>query len=54
VIVDEMSMVDLPLFAALLRALRPGTRLVMVGDADQLPSVGAGKRVFRHDPLRTD
>ena len=42
VIVDEMSMVDLPLFAALLRALRPGTRLVMVGDADQLPSVGAG------------
>lgn len=42
VIVDEMSMVDLTLFAALLRALRPGTRLVMVGDADQLPSVGAG------------
>ena len=42
VIVDEMSMVDLQLFAALLRALRPGTRLVMVGDADQLPSVGAG------------
>ena len=42
VIVDEMSRVDLPLFAALLRALRPGTRLIMVGDADQLPSVGAG------------
>lgn len=42
VIVDEMSMVDLPLFSALLRALRPGTRLVLVGDADQLPSVGAG------------
>lgn len=42
VIVDEMSMVDMPLFAALLRALRPGTRLVLVGDADQLPSVGAG------------
>ena len=42
VIIDEMSMVDLPLFAALLRTLRPGTRLVMVGDADQLPSVGAG------------
>ena len=42
VIVDEMSMVDLTLFAALLRALRPGTRLVLVGDADQLPSVGAG------------
>ena len=42
VIVDEMSMVDLQLFDALLRALRPGTRLVLVGDADQLPSVGAG------------
>ena len=42
VIVDEMSMVDLSLFSALLRALRPGIRLVLVGDADQLPSVGAG------------
>ena len=42
VIVDEMSMVDIFLMRALLRALRPGTRLVMVGDADQLPSVGAG------------
>ena len=42
VILDEMSMVDLMLFDALLRALRPGTRLVLVGDADQLPSVGAG------------
>ena len=42
VIVDEMSMVDLTLFSTLLRALRPGTRLVLVGDADQLPSVGAG------------
>ena len=42
VIVDEMSMVDLELMRALLGALRPGSRLVMVGDADQLPSVGAG------------
>ena len=42
VILDEMSMVDVSLFSALLRALRPGTRLVLVGDADQLPSVGAG------------
>ena len=42
VIVDEMSMVDIFLLRALLRALRPGTRLIMVGDADQLPSVGAG------------
>ena len=42
VIIDEMSMVDIFLMQSLLRALRPGTRLVMVGDADQLPSVGAG------------
>lgn len=42
VIVDEMSMVDVPLMAALLRALAPGTRLIMVGDSDQLPSVGPG------------
>ena len=42
VIVDEMSMVDLPLMRALLAALRPETRLVMVGDPDQLPSVGPG------------
>lgn len=41
-LVDEMSMVDLPLMQALLSALRPGCRLVMIGDADQLPSVGAG------------
>jgi len=42
VIVDEMSMVDALLFESLLRALRPGCRLVLVGDANQLPSVGAG------------
>lgn len=42
VIVDEMSMVDIFLMRSLLRALRPGTRLILVGDADQLPSVGAG------------
>ncbi len=42
VIIDEMSMVDLPLMRSLLAALRPGCRLVMVGDADQLPSVGPG------------
>ena len=42
VIVDEMSMVDVFLMRSLLRALKPGTRLIMVGDADQLPSVGAG------------
>ncbi len=42
VIVDEMSMVDLPLMCALLSALRPDCRLIMVGDPDQLPSVGPG------------
>ena len=42
VIVDEMSMVDLPLMRALLAAVRPDCRLVMVGDPDQLPSVGPG------------
>ena len=43
VIVDEMSMVDLFVFQALLRALVPGTRLIMVGDVNQLPSVGPGQ-----------
>ena len=42
VIVDEMSMVDLPLMSALLSALRDDCRLIMVGDPDQLPSVGPG------------
>ena len=42
VIVDEMSMVDIYLMSALLKALVPGTRLLMVGDANQLPSVGPG------------
>lgn len=42
VIVDEASMVDLLLMRSLLRAIEPGTRLLLVGDADQLPSVGAG------------
>ena len=41
-IVDELSMVDAALFASLLSALPLGCRLVMVGDSDQLPSVGAG------------
>ncbi len=43
VIIDEMSMVDLPLFQALLKATAPGTRLILVGDVDQLPSVGPGQ-----------
>ena len=41
-IIDEMSMVDIFLMRSVLRALVPGMRLIMVGDADQLPSVGAG------------
>jgi len=42
VIVDELSMVDIVLFASLLDALPLGCRLIMVGDSDQLPPVGAG------------
>ncbi len=42
VIVDEASMLDLPLTAALMRSLRRGARLILIGDSDQLPSVGAG------------
>ncbi len=42
IIIDEMSMVDLPLMSALLRAVIPGTRLILVGDCNQLPSVGPG------------
>ena len=41
-VVDETSMVDALLFRAVLDALRPGSQLVLVGDIDQLPSVGAG------------
>ena len=42
VIVDESSMMDLPLTAALTRAMRRGSRLILVGDANQLPAVGCG------------
>ncbi|MBZ4647254.1 MAG: family ATPase [Clostridia bacterium] len=42
VIIDETSMVDILLMNGLLKAITPGTRLVMVGDVDQLPSVGPG------------
>lgn len=42
IIIDEMSMVDLPLMNVLLRAIVVGTRVVFVGDKDQLPSVGPG------------
>lgn len=43
IIIDEMSMVDIYLLQALLKAIIPGTRLIMVGDVDQLPSVGPGQ-----------
>ncbi len=42
VIIDEMSMVDVNLMYALLKAIAPGTRLILVGDVNQLPSVGPG------------
>ena len=43
IIIDEMSMVDIRLFQSLLGAIAPGTRLILVGDVNQLPSVGAGQ-----------
>ena len=42
IVIDEMSMVDTLLFEALLRAAKPDCKLILVGDSDQLPSVGAG------------
>ena len=50
-IVDEASMIDLSLMATLVRALPDGARLVLVGDVDQLPSVGAGNVL--HDLIRS-
>lgn len=42
IIIDEVSMVDILLMYNLLKAIKPGTRVILVGDSDQLPSVGAG------------
>ena len=42
IIIDEASMLDTMLMSSLLQAIKPGARLILVGDADQLPSVGAG------------
>ncbi len=56
VIIDEMSMVDVKIFESLLRALLPRVRLIMVGDADQLPSVGAGNvflDIIRSEKIHT-
>ncbi len=51
VIVDELSMVDITLFESLLAAMPFGSRLIMVGDSDQLPSVGAGNVL--HDVIES-
>ena len=46
VIIDEASMLDLSLTAALVRAIKRGGRLILIGDSDQLPSVGAGNILY--------
>ena len=56
IIVDEASMIDLFLMDALLRAVRKGARLILIGDVDQLPSVGAGNLLLdliASDRIRT-
>ena len=56
VIIDESSMIDVMLMAALLRAIRPGSRLILIGDSNQLPSVGAGNvlwDIISSDAIRT-
>ena len=50
-VVDEMSMVDVPLMHALLRAVPPRAAVLLVGDVDQLPSVGPGPCAGRHHRL---
>ena len=52
IIVDESSMMDSALTAALLKAIKPGARLILIGDADQLPSVGAGNVL--HDLIASE
>lgn len=42
IIIDEASMIDIFLLTSLLKAIKPGARLILIGDSDQLPSVGAG------------
>ncbi|MDP9193712.1 MAG: ATP-dependent RecD-like DNA helicase [Acidobacteriota bacterium] len=51
-IIDEASMVDVPLLDALLRAMPPAAAIVLVGDADQLPSIGPGQVL--HDILASE
>lgn len=52
IIVDEASMMDTMLFSALLQAVKPGSKLILIGDVDQLPSVGAGNVLC--DIIRSD
>lgn len=52
IIVDEVSMVDNALMSALLKAIKPGARLILIGDSDQLPSVGAGN--ILHDLIQSN
>ena len=52
IIIDEMSMVDISLMYALLKAIAAGTRLILVGDVNQLPSVGPGQVL--HDLIESD
>ncbi len=52
IIIDETSMVDILLIASLLKAIKPGARLILIGDSDQLPSVGAGNVL--HDIIASE
>jgi exodeoxyribonuclease V alpha subunit len=52
IIIDEASMVDISLIASLLKAIKPGSRLILIGDSDQLPSVGAGNVL--HDIIASE
>lgn len=52
IIIDEASMVDISLIASLLKAIKPGARLILIGDSDQLPSVGAGNVL--HDIIASE
>ncbi len=52
IIVDEASMIDNALMCALLKAIKPGARLIIIGDSDQLPSVGAGNVL--HDIIESE
>lgn len=56
IIIDEASMIDTLLMSSLLKAIRPGSRLILIGDSDQLPSVGAGNvlcEILRSERYRT-